>query len=141
MPRWHIVCVAVFTFPPSHRKQAKVLANSAIVSNEKVDESQRLHVPTQKINLAVRKGEEVCRLLYKPMFMTSICCFSWYYCGVTGLRGEKGSLSEFMLWFNTSWQLSPTLPLAHSPPPPPRHTHWDGGENLKGESEKTHGLR
>ena len=34
-----------------------------------------------------------------------------------------------------SQQLSTTQPLAHFP------SGWDGGENWKGQSEKTHGLR
>ena len=38
--------------------------------------------------------------------------------------------ARMVLWFNPSWQLSPTQPLAHS------SHRWDGGENRKGKSRK-----
>ena len=44
-------------------------------------------------------------------------------------------LCGWVSWFNPRRQLSTTQPLAHSSP------RWDGGENQKGKSEKTCGLR
>ena len=41
---------------------------------------------------------------------------------------------EYLLRVNPSRQLSPTQPLAHSP-------QWVRGENRKGDSERTRGLR
>lgn len=41
--------------------------------------------------------------------------------------------TEHMLWFNASRQLNTTQPLTHS--------RWDGGENWKDKSVRTHGLR
>lgn len=42
----------------------------------------------------------------------------------------------WLLWFNSSQQVSATQPLAHS-----LHLQWSGGENEDGKSEKTHGSR
>ena len=55
---------------------------------------------------------------------------------VSGLSmsGAPWTPSEVLLWFNPGKQLSPTELLAHSPT-----VGW--GENWKGKSEKTHGLR
>jgi len=44
-------------------------------------------------------------------------------------------MSNKASWFNPSWQLNTTQPLAHSSP------QQDGGENWKSKSEKTRGLR
>lgn len=43
-------------------------------------------------------------------------------------------LLSALSWFNPSRQLSPTQPLAHFP-------QWDRGENQRGKSKKTRGLR
>ena len=55
-------------------------------------------------------------------------------------REAPGQMLSLLSWFNPSQQLSTTQQRAHSP-----SVGWgresDGGENRKGKSEKTRGLR